>query len=153
MLREQISELLKTSLKSGDTVAASTLRLVMAALKDQEIAQRTNDTKGERLDDGDIKKLLVTMVRQRKESIKAYHDGKREDLAQREQTEIDIISRFLPQQMSPKDIQTAVEATITEVSAQSIKDIGRVMTVLRKRHAHEMDFGQASTLVKGRLAL
>ena len=152
MIREQISESLKTSLKSGDTVATSTLRLMIAAIKDQDIAHRTSGAT-ECLGDEEIQNLLVTMVRQRKDSITAYQKGNREDLAKREQQEIEIIRRFLPAQMSKIEIKKAVSQVVKEHEATTLKDMGQVMAELRVRYRHEMDFAHAGALVRATLSL
>ncbi|MEM7046466.1 MAG: GatB/YqeY domain-containing protein [Pseudomonadota bacterium] len=147
MLRDEISDLLKQTLKGGDTVATATLRLMRAAIKDGDIARRTAGEQAS-LSDDDIRKILVTMVKQRRESIEAYRKGGRVDLAEREQQEIDVIERFLPKQMSKTDTQKVVKQAVKTLEASSLKDMGKVMAALRAAHPHEMDFALAGSVAR-----
>jgi uncharacterized protein YqeY len=151
MLRARFNDELKAAMKAKDPRAVSTVRLILAALKDRDIAARGRGiTEG--IGDDEIGDLLQKMIRQRRESIELYQQGKREDLAQQEREEIAIIERFLPQQMSESETAAAVSALIAELGAGSIKDMGRVMAALKQRHAGQMDFSKASALVKERLS-
>ncbi len=151
MLRDDLSAALRTALKTKDQAAVSTLRLILAALKDRDIAARS---KGNRdgIDDTEILQMLQTMIKQRRESIEMYDKGKRADLADKERAEIKVIERFLPQQLNDSEMADAIEAVIDETGAETLKDMGGVMNALRERHAGRMDFGRASALVKERLA-
>lgn len=151
MLRARLNDELKTAMKAKDQRAVSTVRLILAALKDRDIAARTKgNTEG--IGEEEIGDLLQKMVRQRRESIELYERGNRMDLAQQEREEIAVIERFLPRQMSDADMAEAVSAVITELAVASIKDMGRVMAALKQRHAGQMDFSKASALVKQRLS-
>ena len=151
MLRARLNDELKTAMKAKDLRAVSTVRLILAALKDRDIAARTKgNTEG--IGEEEIGDLLQKMVRQRRESIELYEQGKREDLAQQEREEIQVIERFLPKQMGEAEMQAAVSALIAELGVASIKDMGRVMAALKQRHAGQMDFSKASALVKQRLS-
>lgn len=150
MIRSQLNEALKTAMKDRDGVATSTLRLILAALKDRDIAARgRGNTEG--VDDTEILSLLQTMIKQRRESITLYEQGGRLDLAEQEGAEIAVIEKFLPRQMSEEETRQAVDAVIAEIGAAGIKDMGRTMTELRSRYAGRMDFGKASGLVKATL--
>ncbi len=149
MLRQELNEALKVALKSRDARAVSTLRLILAALKDRDIAARPAKTEG--IDETEIVELLHRMVRQRRESITLYEQGNRLDLAQQEAEEIAVIERFLPKQLTEADAAAAIDATIKELSAASIKDMGKVMAALKAKYAGQMDFGRASALVKQKL--
>jgi uncharacterized protein YqeY len=151
MLRERIRNELKDAMRAQDARATSTLRLIIAALKDRDIAARgTGDDGG--ISDDDILKMLQTMVRQRRDSIELYEKGGRLELAEREGEEIDIIERFLPEQLDDAAVREAVAATIGAFGAAGLKDMGKVMAALRERYAGQMDFGKASAIVKELLA-
>ena len=151
MLRNTLSESLKDAMRSQDKVAISTLRLVLAALKDRDIAARAY---GNSIDLGDLEilSMLETMVKQRRESIKMYETGGRKELAQQERDEIAIIKRFMPKQLNDGEIETAVMAAINEVGADSLKQMGKVMASLRGNYAGQMDFGKAGAIAKQKLA-
>jgi len=151
MLRDRLNDALKEALKGQDKRGVSTIRLILAALKDRDIAARGRGD-GEGVSDESILEMLQKMVKQRRESIAAYEKGQRADLAQQEQEEIDVISRFLPQMMDEKETEAAVESAMQELRADSIKDMGRVMATLKERYPGKMDFSKASGLVKRRLA-
>ncbi len=150
-MREQLAQALKTALKAKDQRTLSTVRLILAALKDRDIAARTRGT-GEGITDDEILALLQSMIKQRHESIALYEQGGRLELAQQEAEEIEVIKRFLPVQMEEAEQVNAVDDTIAELKAESLKDMGRVMAALKERYAGRMDFAKASALVKGRLA-
>jgi hypothetical protein len=138
-------------MRAKEARAVSTLRLILAALKDRDIAARGKGN-SEGIGDKDILDLLQKMVRQRRESIELYEKGDRQDLADKEAEEIVVIQRFLPKQLDPDQVRGAVQEVIEELGAATIKDMGRVMAALKERYAGRMEFGKASALVKERLA-
>ncbi len=150
MLRARLSEDLKTSLKSKDQVATATIRLILAALKDRDIAARDKGN-CDGIAEEEILELLQKMVRQRRESIETYRNAGRDELAEREAGEIEVIQRFLPKPLDEAEMKTAIESAIEEAEASTIKDMGKVISALKQRYAGRMDFGKASQLVKQRL--
>ncbi len=150
MLRASLSDQLKAAMKAREQRKVSTLRLILAALKDRDIAARANGN-AEGIGDEDILQLLAKMVRQRRESIKLYEQGGRVDLAEREAEEIEIIESFMPRQLDGAELEAAVHEAIKEVGATGLKDMGRAMAALKARYAGRMDFAKASTLVKQKL--
>lgn len=150
MLRDDISHALKESMKAKDQRMTSTLRLIMAAIKDRDIAAR-GDGNADGISDDDIMKVLQTMIKQRRDSIEMYEKGNRPELAKQEADEIEIIGGFLPEQMSDDEIEAAVASIIDELGAANLKDMGRTMGHLREHYAGRMDFGKASALLKKRL--
>lgn len=151
MLRDRITEAMKTAMKEKDTIGLATMRLIQAALKDRDIAARSNgNTDG--ISDDEILSMLQSMIKQRRDSIDMYEKGGRPELAEREAQEIDVIEGFLPEQMDDDAMNAAIAAVMKELEAASMKDMGRVMGALKERHAGEMDFGKASGLVKAKLA-
>ncbi len=150
MLRENINNALKDAMKAGDARRVSTLRLVNSTLKNSDIEAR-GQGKGP-LPDEEILGVLQKMIKQRQESVELYDKGGRPELAQQEREEIAIITGYLPQQMSEDEVKAAIEAAVAETGAASMKDMGKVIGVLRGKHAGQMDFGKASGLVKARLA-
>ena len=151
MLRTRLSEALKTAMLARDAATVSTVRLVLAALKDRDIAARGRGN-SEGISDQEILQLLQAMVKQRRESIELYAKGGRTDLVDQEAAEIVIIERFLPQQMSEAEARAVIADLITESGAGSIKDMGRVMALLKERFAGRMDFTRASAMVKEALS-
>jgi uncharacterized protein YqeY len=149
-MRAAISEALKTALKAQDKLRVSTLRMVQAAIKDRDIANRGTG-KGEAGND-EIAQLLAKMVKQREDSAKAFDDGNRSELADQERAEIAIIREFMPKQLGDAEIEAAARAAIAAAEATSAKDMGKVMAALREKHAGQMDFGKASGVVKKLLA-
>jgi len=147
MLREAITERMKTALRAKDARTLSTVRLIMAALKDRDIAARSDGNKAE-IPDPEILRMLQGMVKQRRESIELYQRGNRPELAQRESDEITVIESFLPRQMDDAGIEAAAKAAIAEAAASSIKDMGKVMAALRERHAGVIDLARAGATVK-----
>ncbi|TAN52434.1 MAG: GatB/YqeY domain-containing protein [Rhodospirillales bacterium] len=147
MLRTRLNEALKSAMLAKETRAVSTVRLILAALKDRDIAARSKGNM-DGISEDDILGMLQSMIKQRRESIALYEQGGRLELAQQEQEEIEIIERFLPRQMSPEETEAAIKAVLADIEAKGLKDMGRVMTALRERHAGQMDFGKASALVK-----
>ena len=150
MLRDQLRESLKQAMKAKDQRAVSTLRLILAALKDRDIAART-ETSRELLGDDEILSLLAKMIKQREDSILAYEAGKRPELADAERAEIAVILEFMPKQMSADDAKAAIAKVIADLGATSIKDMGKVMATLKERFAGQMDFAKASGAVKDAL--
>ena len=152
MLREQLNDTLKEAMKSKDPTTVSTLRLINAAIKDRDIADRTKggiDEEG--ISDDDILQLLQSMIKQRRDSIDAYTKGGRNELADQEAQEIEVIERFLPEQLGDEEMTNAVNGVIEAVGAESLKEMGAVMAKLREDFAGQMDFGKASGIVKKRL--
>lgn len=150
MLRDEFSAALKEAMKAKDQRATSTIRLIMAAVKDRDIAAR-GDGKAEGIGDSEVMRVLQTMVKQRQESIAMYQQGGRQELADQEAEEIEIIRRFLPEQMDEKEIAAAVQTVIEATGATTLKDMGPAMAALRERYAGRMDFGKASAVLKQRL--
>ncbi|MRG72362.1 GatB/YqeY domain-containing protein [Alphaproteobacteria bacterium HT1-32] len=151
MLREQLNAALKTSMKAKKERAVSTIRLILASLKDRDINERSSGNM-DGISDDEILKLLQSMVKQRNESISMYEKGGRLELAEQESQEIEVIKSFLPAQMSDAEIEKAVDDLIAKTGAESVKDIGKVMGGLREGYAGRMDFAKAGALVKKRLA-
>jgi len=149
-MRDAISTAQKDALKAKDKTALSTIRLITAALKDRDIAARTKGS-GEGITDDEILAMLQTMIKQRAESVKLYNEGNRPELAAAENEEIRVIQQFLPQQLSAEELADAITAAIAESQAESVKDMGKVMGVLKARYAGQIDFGAASGEVKSRL--
>lgn len=150
-LRDRIKQGLTEATKAQDKRRMSTLRLIQAALKDRDIASRT-DGRDAGVGEAEILDVLSKMVKQRRESVGVYESAGRMELAQQEKEEIAIIEGFLPKQLSGEDTVAAVDAVIAETGAAGIKDMGRVMGELKKRHAGQMDFAKAGAMVKEKLA-
>ena len=146
-LREQFNEQIKEAMKAKNAKRLSTLRMVTAALKDRDIAART-ETSRELLGDDEILQLLAKMIKQREESATAYDAGKRPELAAGEREEIEIIRSFMPRQMSAEETKAAAQAVVAETGATAMKDMGKVMAVMKERFAGQMDFAKASATVK-----
>lgn len=145
-MREMIAEALKAAVKSQDKRRVSTLRLILAALKDRDIANRgagKDPVSGE-----DVLSILAKMVKQREESARQYEEGNRLELAEQEREEIEIIRDFLPQQLCEEDVQAACAQAVEEVGADGLRDMGRCMNVLKQKFNGQMDFGKASGIVK-----
>ena len=151
MFRTELSDALKDAMRAKEACAVSTLRLILAALKDRDIAARGKGN-SEGVSAAEILDLLQKMVRQRRESIELFEKGDRQDLADKEAEEIKVIQRFLPKQLDSEQVRGAVQEIIEELGAATIKDMGRVMAALKERYAGRMEFGKASALVKERLA-
>ena len=148
MLRSRLSDALKTAMKEKDERRVSTLRLILAALKDRDIAARSGGGKDDALGEDDILHMLQTMVRQRRDSIVLYEKGRRPELAQKEREEIDVIEDFLPHQLSEEEVEDASRRAIEECAATGLKDMGRIMATLRRRYPGQMDFAKCSKIVK-----
>lgn len=149
-LRDRIGEALKQAMREKDTERLATLRLINAAIKDQEIAGRTGEGTAQ-LGDTEVLAILGKMTKQRRESVRAYEEAGRIDLAEREEAEADVIAEFLPRQLSKAEIEAAIDAAIAETGATSIRDMGKIMGALKARYAGQMDFGAAGPRIKDRL--
>jgi uncharacterized protein YqeY len=149
-LRAQLNDAMKEAMKAKDAKRLATVRLVLAALKDRDIAARS-ETSRELLGDDEILGLMAKMIKQREESAAAYDAGKRPELAAGEREEIAIIRSFMPKQMDEAETDAAIKAVIAEVGASSIKDMGKVMATLKERYAGRMDFSKASAAAKAAL--
>lgn len=150
-LRTRLTTATKEAMKSKDSARLSTLRLISAAIKDREIAARGEGVGGEGLGDDELIAILSKMVKQRQESARAYEEGGRLELAEKELAEIAVIQNYLPRQLSEAEVTQAIDRAIADLGATSIRDMGRVMAELRARHAGQMDFGAAGPMVKQRL--
>ncbi len=150
-MRTRLTDALKTAMKGHDSRSTSTLRLILAAIKDRDIAARGKGNK-DGITDDDILSLLQSMIKQRRESISLYEKGGRMELAQSEAEEIAVIEDFLPEQMNDDDMAAAIAAVIEETQAESLKDMGKAMGALKEKYAGEMDFSKASAMVKERLS-
>lgn len=150
-MRTRISTALKQAMKEKATDRLSTLRLINAAFKDKDIDARAAGAE-DGVDDAALLAILSRMVKQRQESARAYEEGGRLDLAERERAEVEIIEEFLPQQLSKEKSAAAVDAAVAEVGADSIRDMGKVMAVLKAKYTGQMDFGVVGPMVKDRLS-
>ena len=146
-LREQLGVALKEAMKASDRKRTGTLRLVLAALKDRDIADRTAESR-EGISDDEILTLLAKLIKSREDSVELYEKGGRPELAAAEREEIAIIREFMPKQMGPDEAKAAIAAVISETGAASMKDMGKVMAALKERFAGKMDFAKASAAVK-----
>ena len=151
MLREKLNEALKDAMRAGDAPARDTVRLILAKLKEVDIASRTEANR-EGVADDKILSMLQGMIKQRNESIQLYQKGNRADLADKEKAEIGVIERFLPRQMDEAAVEAAVKEAVASSGAKSIKDMGGVMAALKAKYAGQMDFAKASAAVKKALA-
>ena len=151
MLRDQLNEALKEAMRARDMGAVGTIRLILAKLKEVDIAQRTEANR-EGVGDDRILSMLQGMIKQRNESIQLYEKGNRADLADKEKAEIVVIQRFLPKQMDDAAVEAAVKDAVASAGAKSIKDMGGVMAALKAKYAGQMDFAKASAAVKKVLA-
>ena len=149
-MQEQINEALKAAVKSRDKLRVSTLRLMNAAIKDRDIAERTADHGGG-VSEAQILEILGKMVKQRHEAAATYEEAGRLELAEQERAEITVIEEFLPQRLTDDEMAEAAHNRIEELEATSLKDMGRVMGALKEKYADQMDFGKAGALVKEKL--
>jgi len=147
MLRDAFSERLKRAMRAKDTRTLSTVRLILAGLKERDVEARGSGNR-EGIPDPEILRLLQGMVKQRRESIALYRQGNRPELAQQEEEEIAVIESFLPKQLSEEEIAAAAKAAIAETGAAGVKDMGKVMGLLRERHAGVLDMARAGAVVK-----
>ena len=145
-LKTQLTEDMKTAMRAKDQVSLSTIRLINAAIKQFEVDERTE------ADDAKVISILTKMVKQRKDSAKIYTEADRQDLADKENAEIEILNRYLPQMMSAEEIKTVVEAAIAETGASGMADMGKVMGVLKTRLAGKADMGEVNKVLKTALA-
>ena len=150
-LRQTLNDSMKDAMKAKDVKRLATLRLVLAALKDRDIAART-ETSRELLGDDEILSLMAKMIKQREESALAFDAGNRPELANGEREEIVIIRSFMPAQMDEAGVKAAAQSVIAELGAASIKDMGKVMAAMKERYAGQMDFARASAVVKEALS-
>ncbi len=146
-IKEKINDEYKTALKSKDKNKISTYRLILSGIKDLDISNRSGPNKKE-TDDEDIKKLLKKMIKQRNESVEIYKKNKREDLLKIEQGEIDLLSTYLPKQLSEEETKKICSEIITKLGAQTIKDMGKVMGELKKNYSDSIDFSKAGSMLK-----
>lgn len=144
-LKTQLTEDMKTAMRAKDQVSLSTIRLINAAIKQFEVDERTE------ADDAKVISILTKMVKQRKDSAKIYTEAGRQDLADKENAEIEILNRYLPQMMSAEEIKTVVEAAISETGASGMADMGKVMGVLKTRLAGKADMGEVNKVLKAAL--
>ncbi|MBX9796115.1 GatB/YqeY domain-containing protein [Sphingomonas sp.] len=150
MIRDDIKAALVAAMKGGDKAGTAAIRLIQSEIKNRDIEARTGGAPAD--DDALVVEVLQKMVKRRRESIEMYEKGGRQELADVEAAEVAVIERFLPQQMSDDDTRAAIEAIKAELGAASVKDMGRVMAVLKERHATRLDMARASGLVKAALA-
>ncbi|MCK5374421.1 MAG: GatB/YqeY domain-containing protein [Alphaproteobacteria bacterium] len=148
--RSEFSAALKNAIKSKDKIAVATIRLMLAALKDRDIAVR-DQGKADGINDDGILLLLQSMIKQRQESAKTYGDAGRFDLAEREEAEIDIIRSFMPQQLDDEKIATLVDSLIEKIGASDIKDMGKIMGALKGEYAGRVDMGKAGAIARKKL--
>ena len=151
MLRTQINDALKDAMRAKDERKTGAVRLIINEMKKRDIEARPKGN-ADGIGDAEITSMMQGMIKQRRESIELYKKGNRQDLVDTEQAEIDVIEKFLPQQMSEVEIASAIDKVAAELGATSIKDMGKVMAELKKAYAGQMDFGAAGVLVKSRLA-
>jgi len=151
MLRDQLTTAMKQAMRDKDKRRLTTIRLILAAIKDRDIAART-DKNASQNEDEVILGILSKMIKQRKESLVVYEEAGRLELAQQEQDEMDIISEFMPRQMADDEITAAVAEAIAETGATGLKDIGKIMAMLKGKYAGQMDFSRASAMARSRLS-
>ena len=149
MIRDDLKAAQIAAMKAGDKARTATIRLIQSAIKNRDIELRGSDKAPE--DDALVTEVLQKMIKQRRESVELYRKDNREELAAAEAAEVAVIEDFLPRQMSDEEANAAIDAIIAETGASSVKDMGRVMAVLKERHASEIDMAKASGLVKARL--
>lgn len=149
MLRDQINEALREAMRAQEKRRTATLRLINAAIKDRDIAARTAGKDG--LSDDEIRGLLGKMIKQREESMVIYAENGRPELAEQEREEMEIIKSFLPRQLSEEEVKSACQQVVSDLGACSLRDMGKTMNTLKERYPGQIDFGRASTVVKGLL--
>ena len=152
MIRTELNEALKVSMKAQEKCAVSTIRLILAALKDRDICARA-DGNADGVPDEEVLTLLQTMVKQRTESIRLYEEGGRLELAEQEREEIEVIRRFMPRPLDGDELDGAVKEAIREVGARDMKDMGKTMALLKQRYPGRMDFSKASGIVRQTLVV
>jgi uncharacterized protein YqeY len=149
MIRDDIKAAQVAAMKAGDKPRTAATRLILSAIKNRDIELRTTDKAPD--DDTMVVEVMQKMIKQRRESIALYEQGGRAELAEAEKAEVSVIEEFLPRQMSEDETNAAIDAIIDEINAGSIRDMGRVMAVLKERHASQLDMSRASSMVKARL--
>jgi uncharacterized protein len=149
-LRDQFTDLLKASMKAGTAARTSTLRMILARLKDIDIAARPKGI--DKVPDDEVLAMLRGMVKSRRESVDLYRQGNRQDLVDKEEAEIAVIESFLPRQMDDAAMAQAIDAAVAETGATGIKEMGKVMAALRAKHAATLDLAKAGPMVKARLS-
>jgi uncharacterized protein YqeY len=150
MIRDDLKAALVTAMKGGDKPKTATIRLIQSAIKNRDIELRTGTAPAD--DDVLVTEVLQKMVKQRRESIQLYEQGNRQELADQEKAEVTVIESFLPAQMSEEEAKAAIDAVVAETGAASVKDMGRVMALVKERLAGQVDMAKASALVKARLS-
>ena len=150
-MRDRVNAALKDAMKSKEADRLSTLRLINAAIKDKDIALRGTAEEESGVRDSDVLAIMGRMVKQRQESARAYEEGGRLELAEKERSEIKVIEEFLPKQLSEADTTAAIDAAIADVGATNIRDMGKVMGALKSKYTGQMDFGKAGPIVKSKL--
>ena len=146
MLRDDLQNELKNAMKNKDMTTVAAIRLIIAGQKEKDVEARGKGL--EKASDADLLSMMQTMIKQRNESIKIYVQGNRQDLADKEQSEIDVITRFLPKQLSSEEMENVIKTAISSTGAAGIKDMGKVMGVLKSQYSGQMDFGIASGIIK-----
>jgi uncharacterized protein len=150
-LRDQLNADMKTAMKAGDKRKLGTIRLMTAAIKDKDINSRTEGHDSDKLPDSALLELFAKMVKQRQDSIVAYDQGNRPELAQQEREEMAIIQSYMPKQLSDDETKAAIQAIVTAVGATSVKDMGKVMAELKAKLSGQIDMGKAGAIVKALL--
>jgi uncharacterized protein YqeY len=150
MMREKLTESMKEAMKAKDSRRLSTVRLIQSAVKDRDIANR--GVGKDAATDDEILQILQKMVKQREESAKIYEDAGRAELASQEREDIDVLKTFMPEQLSDEKVGEIVAAVVAEIGAAGMKDMGKVMAILRERYAGQMDFAKASGVIKAKLS-
>ncbi|WP_112322708.1 GatB/YqeY domain-containing protein [Oceanibium sediminis] len=150
MIRTRLTQEMKDAMRAKDTRRLSTIRLINAAIKDRDIAARSEENT-EGVSDAEIRDIMAKMIKQRRDSAQAYDEAGRIELAEQEREEIEVIQSFLPKPLSESEVQKAIASAIEETGASSIRDMGRIMGVLKKRYAGQIDFGKAGAQVKAAL--
>jgi hypothetical protein len=150
-MKTRVNAALKDAMRARDGVRLSTLRLINAAIKDRDIVARGEGETGG-LDDAEVLQILARMVKQRQESIRAYEEGGRLELAEQERAEIAVIEEFLPKQLDEEEVDAAIGQAISDTGAEGLRDMGKVMATLKARYTGQMDFGAVGPQVKARLA-
>ncbi|WP_372893052.1 GatB/YqeY domain-containing protein [Rhodosalinus sp.] len=150
-LRQRINAAMKQAMKDKESERLATLRLINAAIRDREIAKRAEDGE-DAVSEAEVLEILSKMVKQRRESVRAYEEAGRLDLAEAEQGEIEVIEEFLPRRLSEAEVEKAIDAAVAEIGASSIRDMGKVMAALKAKYTGRMDFASAGPKVKARLS-
>lgn len=150
MLRDDLQNSLKEAMKAKDMKTVAAVRMIIAGQKEKDVEARGKGL--EKASDTDLLSMMQTMIKQRNESIRIYTEGNRQDLAAKEQDEIDVISRFLPKQLNTDEVESIIKTLIAETGASGIKDMGKIMGALKNKYAGQMDFGSASVIIKKLLA-